>query len=91
MVPTSLPRLDLLVTVTGVLEVLGAIGLMVPKIAPYAALGLAFMLAAVFPANIRAARERLTIASRPVPTFLPRTLLQIVLLAATIAVFVAGK
>jgi uncharacterized membrane protein len=91
MVPTSFPRPDLLVTMTGILEVLGAIGLTVPKLAPYAALGLAFMLAAVFPANIRAARERLTIASRPVPTLLPRTLLQIVFLAATIAVFVAGK
>ena len=91
MVPRSFPRPDLLVTATGVLEVLGAIGLMVPKFASYAALGLAFMLVAVFPANIRAARERLTIASRPVPMLLPRTLLQIVFLAATIAVFLGGK
>jgi len=91
MVPTSFPRPDFLVTVTGVLEILGAIGLMLPKVAPYAALGLAFMLAAVFPANIHAARQRLTIAGRPVEALLPRVLLQIVFLAATIAVFVAGK
>jgi uncharacterized membrane protein len=64
---------------------------MLPKLAAYAALGLAFMLVAVFPANIRAAREGLTIASRPVPTLLPRTLLQIVFLTATIAVFVDGN
>jgi len=44
MVPASFPRPDLLVTATGVLEILGAIGLMLPKVAPYAALGLAFML-----------------------------------------------
>jgi uncharacterized membrane protein len=91
MIPPSFPRPDLLVTMTGVLEVLGAIGLIVPKIAPYAALGLALMLLAVFPANIHAARQRLTIAGRPVEALIPRTLLQIVFLMATIAVFVAGK
>ena len=91
MVPTSFPRPDLLVTLTGVLEVLGAIGLMLPKLAAYAALGLALMLLAIFPANVRAARERLTIAGSPVPTLLVRTLLQIVFLAATVTVFLAGK
>lgn len=55
------------------------------------ALGLASMLVAVFPANIHAARQRLTIAGRPVEALLPRALLQILFLAATIAVFVAGK
>ena len=91
MVPASFPRPDLLVTATGVLEILGAIGLMPPKVAPYAALGLAFMLVAVFPANIHAARQHLTIAGRPVEALLPRALLHIVFLAAAIAVFVAGK
>jgi uncharacterized membrane protein len=91
MVPASFPRPDLLVTATGVLEILGAIGLMLTKAAPYAALGLAFMLVAVFPANIHAARQRLMIAGRPVEALLPRLILQIVFLAATIAVFVAGK
>ncbi len=91
MVPAAFPRPDLLVTATGVLEILGAIGLMLPKVAPYAALGLAFMLVAVFPANIHAARQRLMIAGRPVEALLPRLILQIVFLAATIAVFVAGK
>ena len=91
MVPPSLPRPDLLVTAAGIIEVLGAIGLMLPKAAPYAALGLAAMLLAVFPANIHAARERLTIADRPVKALLPRTILQIVFLAATVAVFVGGK
>jgi uncharacterized membrane protein len=66
MVPTSFPRPDLLVTVTGLLEILGAIGLMLSKVAPSAALGLTFMLLAVFPANVHAARRRLTIAGRPV-------------------------
>jgi uncharacterized membrane protein len=82
---------DLLVAVTGVLEHLGAIGLVLKKLAPYAALGLAIMLVAVFPANIHAARQRLTIAGRPVEPLVPRALLQIVFLAATIAVFIVGK
>jgi len=91
MVPPALPRPDLVVTATGIMEVLGAIGLTLPKASPYAALGLAAMLLAVFPANIHAAREHLAIAGRPVEALLPRTLLQIMFLAATVAVFVAGK
>jgi uncharacterized membrane protein len=87
MVPPSFPRSDLLVTITGILEILGAIGLMIPTVAPYAALGLSLMLLAVFPANIHAARNRLTIAGQPVPALLPRALLQVVFLAATAAVF----
>src|SRR5579884_3901190 len=56
MVPPACPRRDLLVTATGVFEVLGAIGLMVRTAASYAALGLCLMLLAVFPANVHAAR-----------------------------------
>jgi hypothetical protein len=48
MVPPAFPRPDLLVTVTGVLEIAGAVGLMLPMGAPYAALGLCFLLLAVF-------------------------------------------
>jgi uncharacterized membrane protein len=91
MVPPFFPRPDLLVTVTGVLELLGAVGLMLPTLAPYAALGLALMMLAVFPANVRAARERLTIAGRPVEALLPRILLQIVFLGAAVAIFVARQ
>jgi len=91
MVPPVFPRPDLLVTITGVLEVLGAIGLMIPTVAPYAALGLSLMLLAVFPANVHAARNHLTIGSREVPALLPRTLLQVVFLAATATVFLAGN
>src|SRR5215472_9762040 len=91
MVPPAFPRPDLLVTITGVLEILGAIGLMLPSVARYAALGLSLMLLAVFPANVHAARNRLTIAGSPVPALLPRALLQLVFLAATVTVFLAGR
>lgn len=91
MVPPAFPRPDLLVTITGILEVLGAIGLLLPRIAPYAALGLSLMLLAIFPANIHAARNRLTIAGSRVPALLPRALMQVIFLAATVAVFLAGR
>jgi uncharacterized membrane protein len=90
MVPPAFSRPDILVTVTGVLEILGAIGLMVPTVASYAALGLTLLLLAVFPANIHAAKQRLSIAGRRVEPLLPRTLLQIVFVAATLTVFLAN-
>jgi len=90
MVPPAFPRPDLLVTVTGVLEIAGAVGLMLPMAAPYAALGLCFLLLAVFPANVHAARQHLSIAGRPVEALFPRALLQFVFLAATATVFAAA-
>ena len=64
MVPASLPAPTLLVTATGVLEFIGAIGLLVPQVLPAAAYGLIALLVAMFPANIHAAREGLVIAGR---------------------------
>ncbi len=87
MVPSALPRRDLLVSATGVLEILGAVGLLIPAIAPVAAVCLAMLLIALFPANIRAAREGLTIGGRPATALPLRTLLQLVFIAA---VLVAG-
>ena len=90
MVPPVLSRPDLLVTATGILEILGAIGLLIPSVARYAALGLSLLLIGVFPANVHAARRHLAIAGRRVPDLLPRTLLQIVFFVATVAVFLGG-
>lgn len=91
MVPPALPRPDLLVTVTGLLEIAGAAALMLPQASRYAALGLGFLLLAVFPANVHAARQQLSIAGRRVEPLLPRALLQLVFVAATAMVFVAGR
>jgi uncharacterized membrane protein len=91
MVPPRFPRPDLLVTATGVLELLGAAGLLLPPLARFAAAGLALLLLALFPANVHAARTGLTIAGRPVPALVPRVLLQLVFLAAAVAVAVSGS
>jgi uncharacterized membrane protein len=86
MVPAVFPRPELLVTLTGILEIAGALGLLYPPTARAAALCLCVLLVCLFPANIRAAREKMTIGGRPVPALLPRTAIQIVFVAATLAV-----
>ena len=91
MVPTLLPRPDLLVTITGICEILGAVGLLIPRTAPVAALGLSLLLVVLFPANIRAAKEAITIAGRPATPLPARTAIQIVFLTATIAVIVGAR
>lgn len=65
MVPPVFPRPALLVTMTGILEFLGAVGLLLPMFVPLAALALSVLLIAMFPANIYAAQQALTIAGRP--------------------------
>jgi uncharacterized membrane protein len=85
MVPPVFPRPDLMVTATGVFEILGAVGLLIPAIAPVAAACLATLLIALFPANIRAAREGLTLAGKPATALPLRTLLQLVFIAAVLA------
>jgi uncharacterized membrane protein len=84
MVPSAFPRPDLVVTVTGVLEILGALGLLFPPTAPAAAVCLAALLVAMFPANVRAAVHNLTIGGK-IATRVPlRLLLQIVFIAALV-------
>jgi uncharacterized membrane protein len=81
MVPPVFPRPDLLVTLTGVLEILGAIGLLVAVTARIACICLALLLIALFPANIHAARQNLTIAGQRVPRLPVRTAIQLVFIA----------
>jgi uncharacterized membrane protein len=51
-VPPMFPRPNLLVLVSGGAEILGGIGLLIPRFRRPAAYGLALLLIAVFPANI---------------------------------------
>jgi len=90
MIPPQFPRPHLLVSITGVLEILGAVGLLIPTVAPFAGLSLSLFLLAVFPANVHAARERLAIAGRPATRLIARTAMQVVFVTATVAIFIAG-
>ncbi len=55
-VPEWLPNAALLVQVSGVAEILGGIGLLVPGMQRYAGIGLIALLVAVFPANVEMLR-----------------------------------
>jgi uncharacterized membrane protein len=91
MTPQALPRPDLLVTFTGICEILGAVGLLIPRFATFAAAGLLLLLLAIFPANIRAAREGITIGGRPATPLMKRAVIQLVFLAATFAVIAGAR
>ncbi|GHH77164.1 DoxX family protein [Promicromonospora soli] len=65
MVPAGLPRPDLLVAGTGMLEAAGAIGLLIPATAPAAAICLGLLTVAMTPANISAARRDLPFGGKP--------------------------
>jgi uncharacterized membrane protein len=86
-VPPRLPAPGLLVSLTGVLEFLGAVGLLVPTTRVAAAVCLLLLMLAMFPANIYAAR--MPNPPKSMTTQLPlRTTEEIVYLAAAVMVAV---
>lgn len=88
-VPPALPTPGLLVSVTGVLELLGAAGLLLPATRVAAAVCLLLLMLAMFPANIYAAR--MPDPPKSMTTRLPlRTAEEILYLAAAVAVALAG-
>jgi len=84
MFPPSFPKKEWIVTVTGWLEVAGAIGILLPFFSLAAAMCLTVLLIAMFPANIYAARAKLTIGGKPVPKLFVRIWLQIIFITAII-------
>jgi uncharacterized membrane protein len=86
MVPVAFPRPDLIITITGLLELLGAAGLLLPATAAAAAACLATLLVAMFPANVRAARQGLLIGGKTATGLPLRAFLQAVFIAAYVRV-----
>ncbi|MDQ0378489.1 DoxX family protein [Amycolatopsis thermophila] len=84
MVPPALPAPGLLVTLTGILELAGAAGVLWPRTTKWAAAGLSAMLVLMFPANVHAAVDHVLTAWHD--QLVPRTLMQVVFLAATLTV-----
>jgi uncharacterized membrane protein len=64
MVPPGLPRPELLVFLTGIAEVAGAVGLLVPSLRFWAVIGLILLLALMLPANVSAARRGVLLRGR---------------------------
>ncbi len=89
-VPPALPAPGLLVSITGVLELLGAAGLLVLPTRLAAAVCLLLLMLAMFPANVYAAR--MPNPPKSMTTRLSvRTAEEIVYLAAAIVVAVGGS
>jgi uncharacterized membrane protein len=82
-VPRWLPAPRALVWLSGVFEVLGGIGLLVPETRPAAAWGLIALFIAVLPANVNMAVNRIGFGRKPGPAWLlwARLPLQAVLIA----------
>ena len=89
-VPPQLPAPGVLVSVTGVLELLGAVGLLVSATRVAAAICLLVLMVMMFPANVYAAR--MPNPPKSMTTQLPlRTAEEIVFLAAAITVAIGGS
>jgi len=86
MVPPVFPQPELLVTLTGILELAGAAGLVYARTSRVAAIGLALLFIAMFPANIYAAQQHLSIGGRPATELPLRTFVQLVLIASAVAI-----
>ena len=65
MVPAMFPRPMQLIYFTGVLEFMGAVGLLLPRFRALAGICLIALLIAMFPANVNAALKKTTLAGKP--------------------------
>ncbi|WP_031468832.1 DoxX family protein [Sciscionella sediminilitoris] len=83
MVPPALPAPELLVDITGVLELAGAVGVLLPLTAPLATAGLGVMLLGMFPANVYKALTGTGLAFED--QLVPRTVLQLLYLVPVAA------
>ncbi len=81
MVPVGIPNPEFMVTFTGICELLGAIGLLVPRTRRVAAIALVVLLVAVLPANIHAALSSIPFQGSPAIPLVPRVAIQVVLIA----------
>jgi len=83
MMPAALPAPLTLVYVSGIAEMLGGLGLILPATRKLAAWGLVALFIAVFPANLNMAINHLPLGTTAVPTWAlwARLPLQVVLIA----------
>lgn len=91
MVPPFFPSPGLIVTLTGVAEIAGAVGLLIPRVAPWAAAGLSVLMLAMFPANVYAALHSVTLDGRAPTPLVLRTMLQVVFIGAAIVAAVPER
>jgi uncharacterized membrane protein len=76
MVPPFVPKPELMVTFTGICEILGAVGLLVPRTRRIAAVALIVFMLAVLPANVYAAQAGVLLRGAPATPIIPRVAIQ---------------
>jgi uncharacterized membrane protein len=76
MIPSTFGNAMAIVYFTGACEIAGAIGIVIRQTRMLAGICLILFLIAVFPANVKAAREKLNVAGRPATPLVPRTAMQ---------------
>jgi len=81
MVPPWVPWPEFMVSFTGICEILGAIGLLIPQTRRVAAVALILFLVAVLPANIHAAAAGVTLRGEAVTPLVPRAVLQLLFIS----------
>jgi uncharacterized membrane protein len=77
MTPPWVPRPRAMVFFTGLCELAGAVGLVIPTTRPAAGIALILFFIAVLPANIHAARAGITLRGRPATTLWLRVPMQV--------------
>jgi uncharacterized membrane protein len=80
-IPSYFPAPLLLVHITGIFELLGAAGLLVPKVKGVAGNCLIMLLVAMFLANVNAAKKGVTLRGKPATPLWLRTPMQVFLIA----------
>jgi uncharacterized membrane protein len=83
MVPPIFRRPLAVIYLTGVCEVLGAIGLLLPWTRVYAAAGLILFMVAILPANIHAAKAKVTLRGKLATPLIVRIPMQVLFIALT--------
>lgn len=84
MVPAVFPFRRQIVTITGYLELLGAVGLLIPATRGAAGICLALLFVAMFPANVRGAVRNLSLRGRPATPLWLRVPMQFVFIGAAL-------
>ena len=89
MVPEQFPYPRQIVFVTGILEILGAIGLLIPQVRTAAGICLAILFVAMFPANIKAAIKKVPLRGQSATPLWLRLPMQVLFIALALWVALA--
>jgi uncharacterized membrane protein len=83
MTPAWVPRPRAAVALTGICEILGAVGILLPRVQRVAGIALIALFICLLPANVHAAQAHLTLRGKPVTPLWLRVPMQLVFIGLT--------